>query len=94
MLRARSSSGLGEAAAGRVRAYVVDAVGEERLEPETVVGATNNSGDEKLGEEAAAEAAKEKKREKQQKKRQRRRQRKEAVSAEDTVTDTTVLQQY
>ena len=53
-----------EAAADRVRAYVVDAIGEERLEPDTAAGATNESGDEKLGEEAAAEAAKEKKREK------------------------------
>ena len=34
-----------EAAAERVRAYVVDAVDEEQLEPETVVGATNESGD-------------------------------------------------
>ena len=79
-----------EAAADRIRAYVVDAIGEERLEPETAAGATNKSGDEKLGEEAAAEAAKEKKREKQRKKKQRRRQRNEAAAAEDTVTDTAV----
>ena len=35
------------AAADRVRAHVVDAIGEDRLEPEKAVGATNKSGDEK-----------------------------------------------
>ena len=48
-----------EAAADRVRAHVVDAIGEERLEPATAEGATTESGSTELGEEAAAEAAKE-----------------------------------
>ena len=41
-----------EAAAGRVRAHIADAIGEERVEPETAAGATNESGDEMLGEKA------------------------------------------
>ena len=74
-----------EAAADRVRACVVDAIGEERLELETAAGATNKSGDEELGEEAAAEAAKEKKREKQRKKKQRRWQSKETAAAAEAA---------
>ena len=54
-----------EAAADRARAHVVDAMGGVRLGPGPATGATNESGDEGLGEEAAAEAAKEKKRGKQ-----------------------------
>ena len=50
-----------EAAADRVRAHVVEAIGEERLEPATARGATTESGRTELGEEAVAEAAKEKK---------------------------------
>ena len=44
-----------EATADRIRAHVADAIGEERLELETATEATNKSGDEELGEEAAAE---------------------------------------
>ena len=59
-----------EATTDRVRAYVVDTIGEERLEPVTAAAATNESRDEELGEEAATKAAKEKKREKQRRKKQ------------------------
>ena len=79
-----------EAAADRVRAYVAEAIGEERLEPATARGAMTESGRTELGEEAAAKAAKEKKREKQRKKKQRRRIRKNAAATEDTATDTAV----
>ena len=78
-----------EAAADKVRAYVVDAIGEERLEPATAIGATTESGSTGLGEEAAAEAARKKKQEKNRKKKQRRRQRMQAA-AEDAVTDAAV----
>ena len=55
-----------EVAAGRVRAHVVDAIGGERLEPETETAANNESGSTGLDQAAAAaEAAKEKKRDKQ-----------------------------
>ena len=62
----------GCSAADRVRAHVVDAVGEGRLEPATARGATTESGSTELGEEAAAEATKEKKREKNKKKREKK----------------------
>jgi len=74
-----------EAAADRVRAHVVEAIGEERLEPATARGATTESGRTELGEEAAAEAAKEKKREKQRRKKQRRRQNKETAAAAEAA---------
>ena len=75
-----------EATADRVRAHVVDAIGEERLEPEPATGATNEIGDEGLGEGAAAEAAKEKEREKQRREKQRRRQKKETAAAAEAVS--------
>ena len=51
-----------EVAAGRVRTHVADAIGEERLEPETGTAAKEESGSTELDEAAAtAEAAKEKK---------------------------------
>ena len=78
-----------EVAAGRVRAHVVDAIGEERLEPETETAANEESGSTELGEAAATEeAAKEKKREKNRRKKQRRQIRKEAAAAEEATTDT------
>ena len=78
-----------EAAADRVRAHVVDAIGEERLEPATARGATTKSGSTELGEGAcaAAEATKEKKREKNKKKKERRRIGKEAAAAEGATAD-------
>ena len=50
-----------EAAADKIRAHVVDAIGEERLEPATAEGATTESESTELGEEAAAEATRKKK---------------------------------
>ena len=78
-----------EAAADTIRAHVVDAIGEERLEPATAEGATTESESTELGEEAAAEATRKKKQEKNRKKKQRRRQRMQAA-AEDAVTDAAV----
>jgi hypothetical protein len=66
-----------EAAADTIRPHVVDAIGEERLEPATtmVEGATTESESTGLGEEAARK----KKQEKNRKKKQRRRQRMQGV---------------
>ena len=58
--------------ASRVRARVVDAIGEEQLEPETETAANKESGSTELDEAAAtAGATKEKKREKNRRKKQR-----------------------
>jgi hypothetical protein len=78
-----------EAAADTIRAHVVDAIGEERLEPATAEGATTESESTELGEEATAEATRKKKQEKDRTKKQRRRQRMQAA-AEDAVTDAAV----
>ena len=82
-----------EVAAGRVRAHVVDAIGEERLGPEVETAANKESGSTELDETTVQQQQQRKQprrrgeRSNGRRSMQRRRQKKQAATAERTVTD-------